>query len=134
MAIKKTAMPKTKASTKKGPGPDPTLVAMNNAERRKEFLKAAAKIGPPVGLVTAAILKKEKSEQYADKAARQSARATRKERRADVKTAKIPTVSGARRKEWLAKRAETLRTKAATLKEKAKSNTAISEKLRKSGY
>lgn len=133
MAIKKTAMPKTKASTKKGPGPDPTLVAMNNAERRKEFLKAAAKIGPPVGLVTAAILKKEKSEQYADKAARQSTRATRKERRADVKTAKIPTVSGARGAR-LAKRAETLRTKAATLKEKAKSNTAISEKLRKSGY
>jgi hypothetical protein len=133
MAIKKTAMPKTKASTKKGPGPDPTLVAMNNAERRKEFLKAAAKIGPPVGLVTAAILKKEKSEQYADKAARQSARATRKERRADVKTAKIPTVPGARGAR-LAKRAETLRTKAATLKEKAKSNTAISEKLRKSGY
>lgn len=133
MAIKKTAMPKTKASTKKGPGPDPTLVAMNNAERRKEFLKAAAKIGPPVGLVTAAILKKEKSEQYADKAARQSARATRKERRADVKTAKIPTVPGARGAR-LAKRAETLRTKSATLKEKAKRNTDISEKLRKSGY
>lgn len=142
MATKKTVIPKSKASStksKKGPGPGPKqsdnsfINAMKDAERRKEFLGSAATIGPLVGAVTGAILRKEPSEKYQAKSDRQGARAARKERRADVKTAKISTASKARG-EKLAKKAESLRTKAAALKEKSKTNASISEKLFKSGY